>query len=130
VFHVGVSPRSRCSDHEVYKPYPDYIEEFPVEEALKVYVLPSWHFDGNHEDSNIDHHLDIMLVLRPVNEDDWALHYDKDTLLLENLEDELTMLRIGLLEMTYGLDQQGDLCRPRGRLMVHAHRSAMRTGGS
>jgi hypothetical protein len=109
VFNIRVEPQSRRSDHEVYKLYPDCVEDFPVDEVMRVYVLPFWHFDGNHENSNIDHHLDIMLVLRTLNEDDWVLHYNKDTLPLEDFEDERTMRRMGLLETRYGLDQQRDL---------------------
>jgi hypothetical protein len=110
-FDVVLELQSRRSDHEVYKFYPDCAEDFPVDEWDDVFVLPFWHFDANdeHNEIGIDHHLDIMLVLKSVNNHSWVNHYDKDTLPLEEYEDDRTMRRLGLLETTYGLDEQRDL---------------------
>jgi hypothetical protein len=109
VFEVRVEPQSRRSDHEVYTFHPDCVEDFPIDEILPVYVLPFWHFDGNAQDSEIDHHLDIALLLRSIGSDKWVLHYDKDTLPIEDFDSGRTMRRLGMLETRYGLDQQRDL---------------------
>ncbi|KAH7411726.1 hypothetical protein DE146DRAFT_253334 [Phaeosphaeria sp. MPI-PUGE-AT-0046c] len=66
-FEVVVEPHSRYSDYEFYKFYPDVAEEFSVGNAVDVWVLPTWHFDGNDEGCKLVHHLDIMLVLHNVN---------------------------------------------------------------
>jgi hypothetical protein len=109
VFEVCVEAQSRRSDHEVYTFRPDCMEDFTIDEMLPVYVLPFWHFDGNDEDSDIDHHLDISLLMRTIGGDEWASNYTKDTLPLEDFESNRTMRRLGLLETRYGLDQERDL---------------------
>jgi hypothetical protein len=109
VFEVRVEAQSRRSDHEVYTFRPDCVEDFTIDEMLPVYVLPFWHFDGIDEDSDIDHHLDISLLMRTIGSDEWVLNYTKDTLPLEEFESNRTMRRLGLLETRYGLDQERDL---------------------
>jgi hypothetical protein len=108
-FAVVISPDSRRSDHEVYKFYPDCLEEFPIDEDIIVWILPFWHFDGNNEDVKLGHHLDISLVLKSINEDHWMEYYGPHTMPLEDIENERTMRRLGLLETTYGLDEERDL---------------------
>jgi hypothetical protein len=109
VFEVRVEPQSRRSDHEVYTFRPDCVEEFPIDKMLPVYVLPFYHFDGNDEGSDIDHHLDISLLMRYIGGDDWASNYNTDTMPLEEFESRRTMRRLGLLETRYGLDEERDL---------------------
>ncbi len=107
-FEVLISPDSRYSDHEVCKFYPDCIAEIPREQT-PVFVLPLWHFDGNNGACGLGHHLDVMLVMRPIAADGWIAHYDDETMPTDEAQDPRTMRRIGLLESTYGLHEMRDL---------------------
>jgi hypothetical protein len=108
-FAIAITPESRRSDHEVYKFYPNCPWEFPTDENLVVWILPFWHFDGNDEGLTLGHHLDISLVLKSTKEDHRMEYYNSDTMPLEDIESERTMRRLGLLETTYGLDEERDL---------------------
>lgn len=107
-FEVDIESQSRYSDYEVYKFYPDVAEELPLGDLVDVWVLPVYHYDGLVKNCKLGHHMDIMLVLHVLWYDYWIEHYNSATLPEDVATNERTMRRLGLLEATYGLDQQRD----------------------
>lgn len=63
----------------------------------------------NDKECKLGHHMDVILVLHVIWHDYWIEHYNSGTLPEDVAIYERTMRRLGLLEVTYGLDQQRNL---------------------
>ncbi|KAL5116663.1 hypothetical protein ACEQ8H_005412 [Pleosporales sp. CAS-2024a] len=102
---LDVEPTGRFSDHEAYTFYPDCLEEFPMGSELHVWTLLIWHYEPEQA-GGAGQCVDVHLVLVSVGQDGWIEHYGPDTMEREKVEDERTMRRLGLVEMTY---QESDM---------------------
>jgi hypothetical protein len=107
-FELHVEPTGRFSDHEVLTFYPDCPSELPPDGELDVWTLLIWHYLADEQARDSHHCVDLHLVLVTLENDKWLRHYGPDTMEMEHVEDERTMRRLGLVEMTYHEDQLRD----------------------